>query len=203
MDDLATRIRTAMKKEKGLRLTPAEVHVVSRRLGISQPTATQTRQRAVVKKSNSPIRVHIRWLIRRDMPEVMEIDASCSDRWSEDTFIKYLRQRNVIGMVAELDERVVGFMMYELHKHRLNVIRFATSGNHRFRSIGRQMIEKIKGKLSPKRRNKITITVPEDNLDGLLFLKANGFVAVGMSPVRGDCDDIRMSYGIERNVQTS
>ncbi len=70
--------------------------------------------------------VHIRWMIRRDMPEVLAIEnRSFEFPWSDEDFIRCLRQRNCIGMVAEYDERVVGFMIYELHKNRLHVLNFA------------------------------------------------------------------------------
>ena len=53
------------------------------------------------------INVHIRWMIRRDMPEVLGIENSSFEfSWSEDDFIRCLRQRNCIGMVAEYDERL-------------------------------------------------------------------------------------------------
>jgi len=52
------------------------------------------------------VRVHIRWMIRRDMPEVMRTErASFEYAWTEDDFLRCLRQRNCIGMVAELGER--------------------------------------------------------------------------------------------------
>src|SRR5690348_2779098 len=45
--------------------------------------------------------VHIRWMIRRDMPEVMRTErASFEYSWTEDDFLRCLRQRNCIGMVA-------------------------------------------------------------------------------------------------------
>ena len=70
--------------------------------------------------------VHIRWMIRRDMPEVLDIEnRSFEFAWTEEDFIRCLRQRNCIGMVAEHDERVVGFMIYELHKNRLHILNFA------------------------------------------------------------------------------
>ena len=71
------------------------------------------------------VRVHIRWMIRRDMPEVLDIESESFEfPWSEDDFIRCLRQRNCIGMVAELDDQVVGFMIYELHKTRLHISEF-------------------------------------------------------------------------------
>jgi [ribosomal protein S18]-alanine N-acetyltransferase len=46
--------------------------------------------------------VHVRWLIRRDMPAVLKIeDSSFEFPWREDDFIRALRQRNCIGMVAD------------------------------------------------------------------------------------------------------
>ena len=78
--------------------------------------------------------VHIRWMIRRDMPEVLKIEAGSFEfPWSEEDFIRCLRQRNCIGMVAEHDERVVGFMIYELHKSRLHIINFAVHPTFRRR----------------------------------------------------------------------
>ena len=72
-------------------------------------------------------RVHIRWMIRRDMPEVLAIEhASFEYPWCEEEFLRVLRQRNCIGMVAELGERIVGFMIYELHRNKIHVLDFAT-----------------------------------------------------------------------------
>ena len=53
-------------------------------------------------------------MIRRDMPEVLAIEGESFEfPWLEDDFIHCLRQRNCIGMVAEHEDRVVGFMIYE------------------------------------------------------------------------------------------
>lgn len=43
---------------------------------------------------------HIRWMIRRDMPEVLHIEESgYAYPWGEEDFLTILRQRNCIGMV--------------------------------------------------------------------------------------------------------
>ena len=72
--------------------------------------------------------LHIRWMIRRDMPDVMGIElASFEFSWTEDDFLRCLRQRNCIGMVAERGDTIVGFMIYELHRTRLHVLNFAVN----------------------------------------------------------------------------
>src|SRR5262245_13504685 len=125
--------------------------------------------------------VHIRWMIRRDMPEVLEIEKQAFEfPWSEEDFIRCLRQRNCIGMVAELEERVVGFMIYELHKTRLHVLNFAVSREMRRRCIGNSMIQKLVSKLSHQRRNRILLEVRETNLPAQLFFRNAGFRAVSV-----------------------
>ena len=95
------------------------------------------------------LRVHVRWMIRRDMPEVLAIEGQSFEfPWAEDDFLRQLRQRNCIGMVADHGDEVVGFMIYELHKTRLHVLNFAVAPEHRRRGIGRQMMAKLMGKLS-------------------------------------------------------
>lgn len=125
--------------------------------------------------------VHIRWMIRRDMSEVLQIEnRSFEFSWSEEDFIRCLRQRNCIGMIAEHNERVVGFMIYELHRNRLHVLNFAVHADFRRRGVGTQMLKKLVSKLSPQRRSRIMLEVRETNLDAQLFFREQGFRAVSV-----------------------
>lgn len=130
---------------------------------------------------NSSICVHIRWMIRRDMPEVLQIEqGSFEFPWSDEDFVRCLRQRNCIGMVAEHDERIVGFMIYELHRNRLHVLNFAVRDDVRRRRVGTQMIRKLVSKLSYQRRNRIMLEVRETNLAAQLFFREHGFRAISL-----------------------
>lgn len=132
-------------------------------------------------RSDFDISVHIRWMIRRDMPEVLSIEqASFEFPWSEEDFIRCLRQRNCIGMVAEYDEKVVGFMIYELHKDQLHVLNFSVRPDVRRRGIGVQMVNKLIGKLSQQRRNRILLEIRETNLAAQMFFKNLNFRAVSV-----------------------
>lgn len=124
------------------------------------------------------VRVHIRWMIRRDMPEVLQAENDSFDySWTEDDFLRCLRQRNCIGMVAEVDDRVVGFMIYELHKSKLHVLNFAVAPEWRRIGVGTQMVTKLIGKLSSHRRTKITLAIRETNLAAQLFFRNQSFKA--------------------------
>lgn len=123
--------------------------------------------------------VHIRWMIRRDTPVVLRIEAESFDYpWTEEELIRTLRNREVIGMVAELADEVVGVMIYELHKNRLHLINFAVAPHARRQGVGSTMIEKVVSKLSHDRRNRIMLEVRESNLAALLFFKSQGFRAI-------------------------
>lgn len=123
--------------------------------------------------------IQIRWLIRRDMPDVLRIEKSTyGDPWTDEDFLSCLRQRNCIGMVAEHDQKIVGFMIYELHKSRLHILNFAVAPEVRRHGIGTQMVLRLIDKLSQQRRNEILIEVRESDLDTQLFFKQQGFRAV-------------------------
>jgi ribosomal-protein-alanine N-acetyltransferase len=113
----------------------------------------------------SGLGIHVRWMIRRDMTEVIGIERE---------------QRNCIGMVAELADSVVAFMIYELHRSRLHMLNFAVMRSHRRLGIGTQMMSKLVGKLSPERRARIALEVRETNLAAQLFFRSLGFRAVSV-----------------------
>ncbi len=128
--------------------------------------------------SSKPISAHIRWMIRRDMSAVLAIEnASFAFPWSEEEFLRCLRQRNCIGQVAEKDDLVMGFMIYELHKYRLHVLNFAVDPTCRRSSIGRCMVKDIVRILSHGRRNRIMLEVRETNVEAQQFFKQMGFCA--------------------------
>jgi [ribosomal protein S18]-alanine N-acetyltransferase len=132
--------------------------------------------------------VHIRWMIRRDMPTVLAIESGSFEfPWTEEEFIRCLRQRDCIGMVAEQNEEVVGFMIYELHKTRIHVLSFAVAPESRRRGVGKAMMDKLVSKLAYQRRNKILLEVRETNLDAQLFFRQIGFRATGV--LRGFYED--------------
>lgn len=127
---------------------------------------------------------HIRWMIRKDMPEVQGIEKlSFEFPWCETDFIGCLRQRNCIGMVADEfhesqgQSHVVGFMIYELHKTRLHILNFAVDPQWRNQGVGSTMAGKLISKLSGQRRTEISLEVRETNLDAQLFFSRMGFRA--------------------------
>ncbi len=137
-------------------------------------------------KNKEQVEIRIRWLIRKDMLEVLEIEhQSFEFSWSEEDFLIALRQRNCIGMVAEgygtdYRDKILGFMIYELHRSTLNVLNFAVHPEFRRRKVGSQMTDKLKDKLSQQGKQEIILELKETNLPAQLFFKSQGFRAIGV-----------------------
>lgn len=135
------------------------------------------------------IRVHIRWMVRRDMVDVLRIEEENFEHfaWNEEGFLAKLRQRNCIGMVAEHQDRVVGYMLYELHKGKLVLLNLAVDPSLHRQGVGSQLVQKLQSKLSSHHRTRLHLEVRETNLAAQLFFKAMGFRAVRV--LRGHCED--------------
>ena len=129
------------------------------------------------------VRVHLRSMKRRDLPEVLAIEADSFEfPWLKEDFLDYLKQRNYIGMVAEHKDLVVGFMIYEYNKTRFQVLKVATAPDFLRRGVGTQMVSRLLGKLSSAQRHSwVFLDVRETNLAAQLFFRSVGFRAVFIS----------------------
>ena len=125
--------------------------------------------------------VDLRWLIRRDMQEVLDIESkSFAFPWTAEDFLLCLKERNVIGMVAESGDEIVGFMIYELLKSQLHVLNFAVCPTARRRHVGSQMVAKLISKLSKVHRQQIVLEVRETNLNAQKFFRNQCLKATGI-----------------------
>lgn len=123
----------------------------------------------------------IRWLIRSDLPHVLAIEQACfALPWTEADYEDCLRQRNAIGMVSCLDDKIAGVMCYELHKSKLRLLNFAVHPNFQRQGIGSQMVRRLIAKLSQQRRKEIVLDTRETNMPAQLFFHSLGFKAVGV-----------------------
>jgi len=128
-------------------------------------------------------RYGIRWLIRRDLADVVRIDSESYARpWGEEGFLARLRQRNCVGYIAVAgdfarSQDIRGFMVIELFGREIRVVRLGVARAHRRQGVGTALIDSLKDKLSQQRRQWIRVTVSERNLSAHLFLRSQGFLA--------------------------
>jgi ribosomal-protein-alanine N-acetyltransferase len=125
--------------------------------------------------------IRIRWMISGDMNQIIQIERLCFEfPWRKEDFLDCLRQVNGIGTVAVDGERVVGYMLYELHKNRLHILNFAVHPAMQRKGVGTAIHKNVAAKLTPERRNRLLLEVRETNLDALMFFKALGYRAVSV-----------------------
>jgi len=202
---LITRMKKAHADKHGVRLSWKEIDLLMAKAEQAVVEPDSPPEAAVAPKAvaRRPLRCDTRWQIRRDRGRVMEIDQMSSpDPWDDAAFSFEMRQRNVIGMVAEIygptGPVVAGYCIYELHKTELRFLKFAVHPDHRGRAVGSRLLSKIKTTLSVERRTRLSICVPETSSDGLAFLAKRGFRALGLEHAAfPDGDGIEMLYQLE------
>ena len=117
-------------------------------------------------------------MVRRDFAQVLAIEQACFEfPWTEQEFLQCLRQPNSLGMVAEYEGRVIGFVIYETPKNRIFITNIATVPEFQRRGVARQIIHKLVTKMIYQQRHKIAIEIRETNIPGLLCFRALGFRA--------------------------
>lgn len=155
-----------------------------------------------------PMPCHVRWMIRRDLPEVMQAMATTTHPIDAEALEARLRQRNVIGMVAEYGEKVVGFMVYALEPKGIELEWLAVHPDCRGLGVGSQLLAKLAGKLCERRRTKIVVWARESDLAGLSWLRRMGFLA-GRDAIHGGYfedtgeDAYRMTYRLPRAAEVA
>lgn len=115
---------------------------------------------------------HVRWMIRRDLDDIAKFDAKASS-----LLPPALQQRNIIGMVLEKGDRVVGYMVYQLLKDRLYINRIKIMPEAFKDGGATQLLNKLISKLSPHRRTELIYDVKDTDLAAQKWLAAHGFKA--------------------------
>lgn len=134
--------------------------------------------------------VHIRWMIKRDLDRVLQIENSVygDNSWTRADFLNCLANRDCIGLIADanpgsyhpiIDDgnrpSIVCYSVYRLSRKKIEILNFAVDPQYQRQGIGTAMVDKLKLKTGD--RKVLTTTVRESNLPMLLFLRANGFFA--------------------------
>lgn len=134
------------------------------------------------------LNVNVRWMIKKDLDQVLNIEDSNSQlpspvgKWRKRDFLAILGDKSNVGIVAEHNDNVVGFSVYNIQPDKLHIWNMAVDKDHEGRGVGVQIIDKLKSKLQYDRRRILEIDVREYNLHAQLFLKKCGFLAVETVP---------------------
>jgi ribosomal-protein-alanine N-acetyltransferase len=128
-------------------------------------------------------KISVRLMGRCHMDDVLCIENRCFEYpWSIREFSISLKNRDTYGYVAECGVSIAGYMIIQLRQTRIDLWSMAVAPEFHRQGVGRQMVEKLIGKLHPDRRSTINAMVRETNLPAQLFFKAMGFRWIGTWP---------------------
>lgn len=128
--------------------------------------------------------ITIRWMQTKDLDSVTSIELKNNEFYiTKEELISLLRKRSIVAIAAiynekEIDEKVVGFIVYEVMNRRIQILDMSVHYQYQLKGIGTALIQALKDKLSFKKRTKLSVEVRETNLGLQLFLQKNGFLAV-------------------------
>jgi ribosomal protein S18 acetylase RimI-like enzyme len=146
----------------------------------------------------------LRWMIQGDLPSVLQIQQQLpAPGWTEHDFLAVFQSSDTAGWVAEMEGRVVGFLIYTVlaqpqrvgkkkskgqsaddkatrhgkNNLRIALLNLAVAARWHRRGIGRALLRRLARNLQQP-EDCIQVTVPESNLPMQLLLSDAGFRAV-------------------------
>jgi ribosomal protein S18 acetylase RimI-like enzyme len=135
--------------------------------------------------------LEIDWIRHKHVDGILALDRgrSLGERWSAKKFssIAAGKETCLTGMVATIpfpadgsDENflVVGYFIYEIHKNRFSLLRFAVREEFSHEGVAEQMMAKLCAKCTPEKRARIVYEVSENDVELQKWLKTQGFVYV-------------------------
>jgi [ribosomal protein S18]-alanine N-acetyltransferase len=124
----------------------------------------------------------VRLMFNRDLRTVLEIERKRpGEPWTRRDFLPVFRAPDTEGWVAEIDDQVVGFIVFRVHPdglgRRISVLNVGVAPYWRRAGVARSMFLKLADRLRAP-GDSLQATVPESNLALQLCLRAAGFKAV-------------------------
>jgi [ribosomal protein S18]-alanine N-acetyltransferase len=125
--------------------------------------------------------IDIRWMDPSDADAVLRIESQSFQFPLSKEELKAMRlQPDCVGVVAEIDRRIVGYVLFAAQTKILNIISFAVAPEHRRCGVGTKIIEKMKLNIKISNRDAIALEVRETNLPAQLFFQKKGFLATAV-----------------------
>ncbi len=183
--NIKQRIQLALKQEKGLRLTAAEVQGLASALKIGFPGKRRYREKP--SPSKEPLQGKIQFMKPQDLDEVVAIDRAATLRsWSKDDYMAMLGRQWIVAKVIERPgagrrrRAIVGAIVYRRWKDcpRIDLERVVVGPKFQLHSFGRQLIASLQSNLNWRHCTHVRANIDEHNLSLMLFLRAVGFTAV-------------------------
>jgi len=125
--------------------------------------------------------IHFRKMEPSDLDEIVKIErASFSSPWSARFFLEELRAPCARSLLAQIEERVVGYVIYWELPAELDVHNLAVHPNCRRQGIGRSLLSVTIGEARIRGLSRISLEVRRSNVSAQSLYWSLGFVTRGV-----------------------
>jgi len=129
-----------------------------------------------------------RLVLRSDLHGIAEVEQTCfSSPWTSEDFAKCLDRKHCNGLVIEVDNKIIAFLIYEVRRRSIQLINLGVRPDVRRKGLGSKLIKKLISYMVDSDCSKLRVEMRETNLDAQLFLNSLGFKATAV--VRGHFTD--------------
>lgn len=116
-----------------------------------------------------------------DMDEIMAIERSAyRSPWSQGFFLQELQVACARSILAELDGKIIGYVLFWLVPGTIDIHNLATHVNFRRRGVARYLLGRVLGHAREQSISRVTLEVRKSNLPAQKLYESMGFVTNGI-----------------------
>jgi [ribosomal protein S18]-alanine N-acetyltransferase len=120
-------------------------------------------------------------MIAADLEAVMAIEkASFAYPWSPRFFLQELQVQCARSFLAEINGRIVGYVLFWLLADEVDVHNVAVHSEFRRRGIGRLLLDQVVGEARRRGSIRVTLEVRRSNTAAQKLYESIGFVTTGI-----------------------
>jgi [ribosomal protein S18]-alanine N-acetyltransferase len=115
------------------------------------------------------------------MAEIMAIERTAyAYPWSERFFRKELEVECARSFLAEIDDRIAGYILFWLLPGEIDIHNVAVHLDYRRRGLGRHLLEQVVCEARSRASSRITLEVRISNLPAQKLYESIGFISTGV-----------------------
>ncbi|MBF0329273.1 MAG: ribosomal protein S18-alanine N-acetyltransferase [Nitrospirae bacterium] len=122
----------------------------------------------------------LREIKEEDLPAVLAIERLCfSMPWSEASFLSELYSPRSIGLLAETNNRIAGYICVSYFEEEAQLLDLAVHPEFRRCGVGRMLLNSVLGDVKKTGCKNIFLEVRKSNSDSIRFYEKAGFSQTG------------------------
>jgi ribosomal-protein-alanine N-acetyltransferase len=125
--------------------------------------------------------IRFRPLTTADMDEIMGIErTSYRFPWSQGFFLQELQVACARSILAEVDGKIIGYVLFWLLPGTIDIHNLATHANYRRRGVARLLLSRVLGLAGEQSISRVTLEVRKSNLPAQKLYESMGFLTSGV-----------------------